>query len=142
MFADHAMDFDGDLAQVIALEHRVWEAWRTGNLNVLTELSAPDYMAIGPEGAFDWNSVRDNFPTSELLSYVFGTMHAQRVSPEVVALTFPVSAKLGRLGVPREVQLHVVSVWVRRAQQWVSVFCSEMPAPEHDAQTNTTRAAP
>jgi ketosteroid isomerase-like protein len=118
---------------IVALEHRVWDAWRARDLDALSALTAPDYVAVDPEGLFDWPSVQKYLLTSELVSYDIAGMHARELSADAVALAFRVRAEVGRTTAPRVVEMSVLSVWVRRQERWLSVVRHEMPLSQEIA---------
>lgn len=135
-------DSDGtELNAIMALERKVWDAWRTRDLEALSALTAPDYAAVDPEGVFDWPSVQKYLLTSELVGYDIAGMHARELGPDSVALAFRVRADVGRTTAPRVVEMSVLSVWVRRGERWLSVVRHEMPLSPEVAET-TQQAHP
>jgi len=120
-------DPDEDSRAVIKAEHIIWEGWHNRDLDAITAHTATDYVAIDPEGYFDWASVVEYVPKTKLVQYTIEAMLARQISPDVITLAFTVIAQMGEELPYRTIQLSVVSIWVRRNNLWLSVLRHEMP---------------
>ena len=111
---------------VQGLELEVWDAWARGDETALRGLHDEDYVVADREGYFEWESVLENFASSELVSFDFRSMLATRVSDDVVVLLLRVTADWGITPPRRTLEISVASVWALRDGTWKSVVRHEI----------------
>jgi hypothetical protein len=133
-------DLDEDSRAVIRAEYIIWDGWRNRDLDAITAHTATDYVAIDPEGYFDWASVVEYVPKTTLVEYTIDGMLARQISPEVITLAFTVIAQLGGGSSYRTIRLSVVSIWVRRNNRWLSVLRHEMPLPTNQVTDDSNNS--
>jgi hypothetical protein len=55
-----------------------------------------------------------------------GTMSFRRISPEVIAVSFPVEASIQSAEGGKKIRAAVLSLWVLREGRWLSVLAHEI----------------
>lgn len=117
---------DKELNEVVACEHKTWDAWCSRDLSALEGLTATDYIAFDAEGVFEWEAVKRFLLSSSLASYKIDLQRAQRISDDVVGLSFTVCAVFEDRSRKRSVDMSVLSIWAKRNGRWLSVVRHEM----------------
>ncbi len=115
---------------LIALEMKLWDAWKTHNRKPLEELLAPDYFYVGDDGEKDLAAVMREFDKEAVLQdYSVGPIRARALSADVWILTYRATLRGTISGKRVDRDDLEASLWVRRGGQWKNAFLHEVEAP-------------
>jgi RNA polymerase sigma factor (sigma-70 family) len=127
---EHA-NAEGQLATLLALEKRGWEATRKKDVGSLRQLWAEDFVAILSDGS---RLTRDEFclvlPFFEIERYSLSDVRLLSLGPDAALLTYTVESETTILGEPQKGPGRIASTWVRRNGEWRNLFYQETAIAE------------
>ncbi|WP_151720118.1 nuclear transport factor 2 family protein [Gemmobacter serpentinus] len=116
------------LEEVLAHEHRVWQALVAGDRAADTALLAEDFVGLYPDGYAgrdDHSGQLANGPT--VSDYALSEIRMIPLAPDVVILTY--LAQYRRPGAARMARMWVSSTWRRGpVAGWINLFSQDTPA--------------
>lgn len=127
-----------DMSDVKAAEIRLWEAWHHHDLNTWVELTSPDYVWSDGRDLRDYASVRKTFDSGTLQDYRTSEMHAVKVAPDVIVLSYRAHMKGVYEKKPFESDVAEGSVWIRRKGQWRNLMLQEVEVSGKETQVVPT----
>ncbi len=120
----------GTLDEMLALEHRVWQALLTGDGAADAALLAPGFVGVYPDGiagaangAGDHAGQLDAGPT--VANYTLSEARIMPVGADHVMLIY--RAAFTRVGAGAEEAMYVSSLWRREAGGWRNIFSQDTP---------------
>lgn len=127
-------------SQIIALEHKYWEALRNKEAKTLAEIRAEDFREADQDGVLDKKQAAQAESDMEITSYALRNEKVEALQPNVALLTYEVAYK----GSYKDKDIssphaYVVSMYVRRNRSWRLAYSQETAAKENlpDAFTET-----
>lgn len=117
-----------DLDTVLAMERRVWDALVTGDAALDSQLIAPDFLGVYPDGFSgrdDHTGTLHAGPT--VASYELSDERLIVIDPDNALLVYRAGyVRVGPKAVPEA--MYVSSLWTRRTGgTWVNIFSQDTP---------------
>jgi len=113
-------------SQIIALEHRYWEAWKHKDAKTLTQLRADDFREADHDGVWDKKQTEQGDLDLETPAF---TMNNERVSvlqPNVALLTYEIAYTSSYKGKDiSSSHSYIASLYARRKSYWQLVYTQE-----------------
>jgi hypothetical protein len=119
-----------DVATVKDLEIRLWEAWRTHDHAVWQSLTAPEYVCTDGAIRYDYKDIDQMFHDGRLEQYKTTAMQVDRITADVLVVTYRAWMKGTLKGKPFERNVAECSVWVRRNGKWLNAVLDEVDLPK------------
>ena len=121
-----------DLTSLLALERRVWEALRTGDVDADLDLLAPGFLGVYPSGYGDRSDhVARLADGPTVASYDIADTRLITIAAGYVLLAYRASYR--RSGSDVTETMYVSSLWSQLGGRWVNVFSQDTPAGDQDS---------
>lgn len=125
---DHGDSADPDIKQVLALEWKMWDAWKAQDVKTIGELTAPEYLSTMGEHVSDYAEELRYVPLTVVKEYkVAGEVRTQRVSQDVILVFYPLDIVATEEGNDISGRYAIASTWAKRNGKWLNVFVHEIP---------------
>ena len=118
--------------ELLALEHRYWNAIKEKNAAVAARLSDDPCIVVGAQGVGELSrsalSKMLNGATYELNEFSLENVHVRSLNGDVAVIAYTVHEHLTVEGKNVELKAFDSSVWMKRGGEWVCVAHTESPA--------------
>lgn len=115
------------LAQITALETKVWQALVTGDTLADNRLLTADFLGVYPSGfatkAEHCGQLNDG---PVMRSFSLSQAQLRIISPEAVLLSY--CARYLRANEAQEEGMYITSLWQRSTKGWLNSFSQDTPA--------------
>ena len=128
-----------DVAEVKALEIRLWDAWRTRDLPTWQDLTDPSYSWSDGKDRKDYAAIRKEFDTARLEEYRTSEMQSFDIAPGVIALSYRAFFRGTLQNKPIRSNVSECSVWVRRDGKWRNVLLQEVETDNRKVHWTASR---
>jgi hypothetical protein len=115
-----------DIADVKALEIRLWECWRNHDVKTWADLTSPDYTFSDGKDLQSYADVRKMFDMGTLEEYKYEEMQAITVAPDVIVLSYRASMRGIYMKQPFDRHVVECSVWAKRKGKWQNIMLQEV----------------
>ena len=116
-----------DVAEVKRLELRLWEDWRTHDVDEWSQLTAKDYSWSDGKDMRDYASVRRELDIARLERYRLTPMQVFAVAPDSIALSYRAEFSGSYEGKHTAESVSELSLWAKRDGRWQNVLLQEVP---------------
>ena len=121
-----------DLTSLVALERRVWEALRTGDVDADRDLLAPGFLGVYPSGYGDRSDhVAQLADGPTVAAYDIADARLITIADGHVLLAY--RASYLRSGSDTTETMYVSSLWSELEGRWVNVFSQDTPEGDRDS---------
>jgi hypothetical protein len=122
-----------DLNFFLGLEMQVWEALKTGDKNINSNLLSDDFLGVDETGLSSKSDHLELLRSGPIiLCYKIGSSQLIQLGPETVGLTYSATAKfLKNDDQDTETLLFITSIWARRLNKWVNIFSQDTKGSAH-----------
>jgi len=115
------------LAQITALETKVWQALVTGDTLADSQLLTVDFLGVYPSGFATKAEHCGQLNEGPVMrSFSLSQAQLKIISPEAVLLSY--CARYQRANCAQEEGMYITSLWQRSAKGWLNSFSQDTPA--------------
>lgn len=105
--------------QVIALEHRYWEAWKNRDTKTLAQIRAEDFREADHDGVWDKRQTEQGDLDLETTAFTMSSEKVSVLQPNVALLTYEVGYKQSYKGKDiSSSHSYIASLYARRKGDW------------------------
>ena len=99
--------------------HRIWEAYRKGDLDAHNALLAEDYTAIFPDGSLHLRKpTLEEIRKSPMSSFALSDVHVVQVTPDTALASYIADVEGPIQGKTVHIRWRVGELWVKRQGDW------------------------
>ena len=117
---------DPAVADVLALDHKYWEAERLKDWPAVVALVAPDYYSIGEDFESDYKELQSEFPKIQLYDYHIGSPHVRRLSNDSILVSYVATMHETYDGKDISGRYWCSTLWVQRNKKWLLLVEEEV----------------
>jgi len=120
--------------QIIALEHRYWEAWKMSDAKTLAQIRAEDFREADHDGVWDKKQTEEGDLDLETTAFRMSNEKVSVFQSNVALLTYEVEYKASYKGKDiSSSHSYIVSLYERRKDDWRLVYTQESLANDSQA---------
>ena len=120
--------------QIIALEHRYWEAWKMRDAKTLAQIRAEDFREADHDGIWDKKQTEEGDLDLETTAFRISNEKVSVLQPDVALLTYEAAYKESYKGKDiSSSHSYIASLYERRKGDWRLVYTQESLANDSQA---------
>ena len=129
--------------EIIALEHRYWQAWKHKDAKALAQLRAEDFREVDHDGVWDKRQTEQGDLDLETPEFSMSNEKVSVLQPDVALLTYEIAYKSSHKGKDiSSSHSYIASLYARRNGDWQLAYMQESLANDSQATERADTTLP